>query len=247
MRAFLLAAGKGTRLRPYTNHQPKCLIPISGKPMLAIWLELLERHGIEAALINTHHFAAQVQQFVTDISDQIQVAITLCYEAQLLGSAGTVWANRNFVAAESDFIIAYADNLTDLDLTDMIAFHRRCRRKGGVLTMGLMRAADPTACGIAELDKDNRIITFIEKPSQPKSNLANGGIYIASQALFDIMTTMPQARSDGVFDFGYHVLPALQGKMYGYEIKHYLKDIGTVDAYHQAAAEWPQRSRYERK
>ena len=244
MKAFLLAAGKGTRLKPYTDTAPKCLIPIQGIPLMRIWIDLMASHGIKEVLINTHHQAEKVESFVESIRSRVPVTITTVYEQDLLGSAGTIWKNREFVAGEEDFIIAYGDNLTDIDLTDMGIFHRECRLIGGVLTMGLFRAQDPRACGIAVLDGCKKIVDFIEKPQVPMGNLANGGIYIASSNLFDWFPKQerPPGDEDNVeFDFGFHVLPSLLGSMYGYEIKTYLRDIGTIQSYRAAGEEWPLR------
>lgn len=238
MKAYLLAAGKGTRLRPYTDAHPKCLIPIHGVPLLRIWIDLLEQHGVREVLINTHHHAGQVQAFLSGLRPQTRVVLHSVHEPHLLGSAGTIRQNRDFVADQEDFVIAYADNLTNLDLTKMIDFHYNFRSMGGVLTMGLMRAPDPAACGIAAVDGTSRITRFVEKPRNPESNLANGGVYIASGEIFEFFPSPEDGKTD-VLDLGHHILPLLTGRMYGYEIKDYLRDIGTPQAYEKALQEWP--------
>ncbi len=234
MKAFLLAAGVGSRLKPYTDSIPKCLIPIHGKPLLQIWLELLDRHKVSAVLINTHHHSEKLSAFIAGIKPTLRVQIETSYEPVLLGSAGTLAANRTFVDDGEDFIIAYADNLTQIDLLKMAAFHEHIKTKGGILTMGLFRAPNPGQCGIAELDPENRVVGFIEKPQNPLGNLANSGIYIASSRIFDFI---PQ-RDGAVIDIGFDLLPLLVGKMFGYEIREYLRDIGTPESYHQALNEW---------
>jgi mannose-1-phosphate guanylyltransferase len=238
MKAFLLAAGKGTRLKPYTDAMPKCLIPIHGKPLLEIWLDHLRRQHIREVLINTHHHADQVAAFVRDYPYCRDIRIVLSHEPQLLGSAGTIQTCRDFVDSEADFMIIYADNLTNIDLNRFAAFHRCCRNKNGMLTMGLFHAPNPAACGIAELDADQKIVAFTEKPDKPRSDLANAGIYVASQEIFEYF---PQAPSDpeSVLDIGHHVLPLLTGRMYGYPVTEYLRDIGTIESYRQALIEWP--------
>lgn len=245
MKAILLAAGLGTRLRPYTDDRPKCLVPINGEPLLAIWLALLAKHNIEDVLINTHHHADKVVDFIERTRKRSGLRITLVHEPELLGSAGTVWANKGFVKTDTDFVIAYADNLTDADLTGLITFHRSYAHMDGVLTMGLFRAPKPKVCGIAELAENGRIKSFVEKPPNPRGDLANAGIYVASSRLFEIMAKARQGVTEGVFDFGFHLLPALAGKMYGYEIKQYLKDIGTIEAYRQARQQWPPKEPHE--
>jgi len=240
MKAFLLAAGKGTRLRPYTDTIPKCLIPIHGTPLLEIWLTLLARHGIREALVNIHHHADQVTAVLPGLEKKTGVRVTPFYETRLLGSGGTLWTNRTFVADTEAFVIAYADNLTNLDLGRMVRYHREHQTRGGVMTMGLFHAPTPSACGIATLDGEDRITAFIEKPESPESDLANAGIYVASP---DIFTYFP-ARSDSteVLDLGFHVLPLLAGTMYGYLIREYIKDIGTIAALQAALADWPQQT-----
>ena len=140
MKAFLLAAGKGTRLRPYTDYNPKCLIPIRGKPLLEIWFDLLEGSDITEVLVNTHHHADRVEQFIEEKGPGRRLQVLASRKPELLGSAGTLWGNRGFVSDSDDFLIAYADNLTDVDLRSMVNFHGHCKAKGGVLTTGPLRS-----------------------------------------------------------------------------------------------------------
>ncbi len=240
MKAFLLAAGKGTRLKPYTDSLPKCLIPIHGKPLLEIWLDHLREQNIQEVLINTHHHAHQVDAFVRGYPRRRDIHIVLSFEPHLLGSAGTIRHCRDFVDSEDDFMILYADNLTNVNLKRFAAFHKKCREKKGILTMGLFHSPNPASCGIAELDSDQKVIAFTEKPENPQSTLANAGIYMASKEIFGYIPEAPPKPSDAVLDFGHHVLPHLTGRMYGYPITEYLRDIGTLESYRQALAEWPE-------
>lgn len=237
MKAILLAAGKGTRLRPYTDNHPKCLIPILGAPLLEIWLDNLENHGIDAVLVNTHHHAAQVEAFIDGQRLTTRMKLHTVYEPTLLGSAGTLWQNRGFVTGDSDFVIAYADNLTNLNLGKMIDFHKKIRSMGGILTMGLIKAPDPTACGIVTLDDHRRVVRFVEKPDQPESDLANGGVYIAAADVFDEFKQLPVGTGRAL-DLGYDLLPRLVGRMYGFRITDYLADIGTPQSYSTALTQW---------
>lgn len=227
MKAFLLAAGKGTRLRPFTDHTPKCLMPIRGEPLLGIWLQHCRAHGVTDVLVNTHHKASQVREYVKNHS--FGVRITTVFEETLLGSAGTVLANRNFVHGEESFFILYGDNLTNADLMSMATFHSR---HSGILTMGLTETDRPRECGIACPEADGRITSFVEKPSHPQSNLANAGIYISRREIFDYIP------EQGAADFGFDVLPQIVGKMVGYRISGTLIDIGTPESYRRANAEW---------
>jgi len=228
VKAFLLAAGGGTRLGQLTKTIPKCLVPIKGKPLLHYWLRLCERYGIREVLINLHHLPHLVEEFLNNSSYRLEIK-TFC-EEELLGSAGTIAANRDFVAGEEAFFILYADNLTNVNLEKMWQFHKG---HGGVLTMGLFKANKPGECGIAELDRKGLVVDFAEKPHHPKSDLANAGVYVASPQIFDYI---PNKK---VVDLGFDVLPELVGKMYGYLIKEYLLDIGTWENYKKAQKEWP--------
>jgi mannose-1-phosphate guanylyltransferase len=239
MKAFLLAAGKGTRLKPYTDTIPKCLIPIHGKPLLGIWLDHLRAQGIRDVLINTHHHAHQVDAFVRGYCHRRDMHIVLSFEPELLGSAGTILNRRDFVDSEDDFMVLYADNLTNVNLKRLEIFHQSCRKKKGILTMGLFHSPNPASCGIAELDPDQKIVAFTEKPENPRSSLANAGIYVASREIFGCFPDAPP-KPGTVLDFGHHVLPHLAGRMYGYPISEYLRDIGTLESYRLALTEWPE-------
>jgi mannose-1-phosphate guanylyltransferase len=238
MKAFLLAAGKGTRLKPFTDHTPKCLIPIQGKPLLQIWIDLFEQYGIHEVLINVHVHADQVLTWIETYQPETPVHMTPFVEPRLLGSAGTLWARRDFVCDEDAFVIAYADNLTDINLERMIAFHRHIQLSGGIFTMGLFRSPNPRACGIVSLDSHFRILSFTEKPIEPGSDLANAGIYVSSGELFDRFPSEVYRFSSEVLDLGYDVLPNLTGRMFGYLIPEYIRDIGSPEAYLAAQSEW---------
>ena len=228
MKAYLLAAGEGTRLGQLTKTIPKCLVPIKGKPLLDYWLRLCERYGISHLLLNLHHLPDLVEEFLDSTSYRLK--IKTFYEERLLGSAGTIAVNRDFVAGEEAFFILYADNLTDVNLQKMRKFHMN---HGGICTIGLFKANNPKECGIAELNADGLVVDFVEKPDHPKSDLANAGVYIANPGIFDYI---PKRE---VVDLGFDVLPRLVGKMYGYLIREYLLDVGTWENYEKAQKEFP--------
>jgi mannose-1-phosphate guanylyltransferase len=229
VKAFLLAAGLGTRLRPLTDTMPKCLVPIAGRPLLSYWIALLERHGFDEVLVNLHHLPEQVRAYVAGLDSPLRV--TLFDEPTLLGSAGTVRANRAWVADGQPFLVAYADNLTGVDLTSLVRAHERART---LLTMALFRADEPSRCGIAEIEgggERGRIVGFEEKPARPRSNLANAGLYVTDVRVIDRMPAHVPA------DFGHHVLPALVGEMHGELVTEPLIDVGTKDSYERAQRE----------
>jgi mannose-1-phosphate guanylyltransferase len=226
-KAFLLAAGLGTRLRPLTDEVPKCLVPIHGKPLLSIWLDICEGLGIEEVLINTHHLAEQVRVWAR--AQKTRVITNLVHEEVLLGSAGTVAANREFVRGDESFFIFYADNLVHAPLNVLKSFHLL---HTGVLTIGLFRTPKPESCGTVTLDASGRITSFEEKPAQPKSNLANAGIYIARQGVFDFLPRQ------GFADFGKDVMPRMVGSIWGCPLDGYVLDVGTPENYRRALEEW---------
>ncbi len=228
MKAFLLAAGHGTRLRPLTDHVPKCLVPIQGVPILDIWIELCRRAGISELCVNLHAHADVVRNALGETEPGIKVQLS--EESVLLGSAGTLLSNRAWVASEPEFCVLYADVLTTLDLAKMIAFHRHHRPAA---TLGLYQVNDPSQCGVVAFDHDQIVREFVEKPTQPRGNWAFSGILIGTPALLDeIPTNLPS-------DLGYDVLPKLVGRMLAYPISDYLVDIGTLDRYRAAQTNWP--------
>jgi mannose-1-phosphate guanylyltransferase len=238
IRAFLLAAGKGTRLRPLTDKIPKCLLPIGNKPLLQIWLENLEQHGIEEVLINTHWHAEQVEEFLQKQGSQFNIMIKTFYEPELLGSGGTILANREWVKDGAPFYILYGDDLTNVNLRKMLRYHRK---HGLPFTLGVFMAKNPRQCGIAEVRDDNVVIGFTEKPEYPKSNLAAAGIYIADRRIFEafpVQKSNENGFSQRPLDLGFHVIPKLIKKMKAYFIEDFLMDIGNNDSYRRAQTLW---------
>lgn len=224
-KAVILAAGLGTRLRPITDRTPKCLAPIAGRPLLDFWFDLLGDAGIRDVLINTHTFRDQMQRYIQARTANGCRTVIEGYEPQLLGSAGTIAAQPGFGDDSDVVVLIYADNLSDVNLKTLIEYH--CSHDDPV-TMLLFRADNPAACGIAELDRNGRVITFEEKPQAPKSNLANAGVYVVDAAAYREIAAMQ------VDDFGFDVLPSFVGRMRGWEWTGYHRDIGTVAAYEAA-------------
>lgn len=229
MKAFLLAAGAGTRLRPLTDRMPKCLIPIGGKPLLEIWLEALEKLGVTEARVNTHHLAEQVESFAA-ARPPSSLKLSLFHEPELLGSAGTIRANREWLEPEKEFLIIYADNLTDADLSGFVRFHRERQSE---FTLAVFKTPNPDECGIVVTDAAGLVTEFQEKPANPKSSWANAGLYLAGPALFDVIPDRP-----GICDFGFDVLPRLMGRMHAYPLDGFYCDIGTPERLDYARRMW---------
>jgi mannose-1-phosphate guanylyltransferase len=230
MKAFLLAAGLGTRLRPITDRTPKCLLSIAGRPMLDIWLDTLAMAGVSDVLVNAHHLADQVE---THLSVRTGApAAHLVVEQALLGSAGTLRANRDFVAGEDMFLAVNADNLTDFDLGLLIEAHRT---GGTIATLSLFHASDPTQVGVVELH-DGLVVGFEEKPAHPRGDLANAGMYAFAPAVIN------EIRGPDPRDIGFHLLPELIGRARAVDLDgSYFIDIGSSDALRRAREDWEGR------
>jgi NDP-sugar pyrophosphorylase family protein len=216
-KAVILAAGIGTRLRPLTETTPKCLIRIAGRPLLDYWFASLNGAGISDVLINTHHLRDQVQDYIST-KNQSDWQVTESYESELLGSAGTIRENPDWCSRGETCLIIYADNLSTVNLGEMIDFHHG---HSDPFTMLLFRTDQPKRCGIATLDSDTRITEFVEKPQDPASNLANGGVYVLSADAYREIAEM------NAFDIGFDVLPKFVGRMRGWEFDGYHLDIGS--------------------
>lgn len=228
MKAFLLAAGVGSRLRPITDTVPKCMVTIDDRPLLEIWLEAFDRAGVDEVLINLHHLPDVVREYLAGRSGA--PAVRTVFEPELLGSAGTLAANRQWVDGEECFLACNADNLTDFDLRELIEAHRR---GGSDATLTVFHSQNPSVSGVVELDDAGRVVGFVEKPAHPVSDLVNAGMYAFGPALLDEITQPPPV------DIGYHLLPRLVGRARAVPVSGYFRDIGTPDAYQRAREEWP--------
>lgn len=226
MKAIILAAGLGTRLRPITATIPKCLVPINGVPLLELWLRDCERAGVEGVLVNTHYLAERVETFV---AERRGLPVTLAYEPTLLGSAGTLAKNWDFVQADESFLVVYADNLTTFPLSELIAFHAAHDR---IASMALFRSPNPSACGVVEMDASGLITGFWEKPENPPGNLVNAGLYVFRR---EVQPFLPKELPA---DVGRSLMPALVGRAMGLPINSYFVDIGTLENYHTAQVDY---------
>jgi mannose-1-phosphate guanylyltransferase len=223
MRAILLAAGLGTRLRPLTDATPKCLMRINGVSLLGIWMERLIHSGVSPLLVNTHYLSDQVSEFVkkSDFKDQVD----LVHEPSLLGTAGTLMENLDFFRGEDGMLI-HADNYCMANLTHFIQTHLQ-RPPSCLMTMMTFRTNAPSDCGIVEIDNSGVVIGFHEKVASPPGNLANGAVYILSAALIKHLKFLPIIPKD----FSTEVVSNLIGRIYTYETSEDFIDIGTPASY----------------
>ena len=154
------------------------------------------------------------------------------FEPELLGSAGTLRANRQWVDGEELFLACNADNLTDFDLRSLIDAHRE---HGAIATLTVFRSENPSAGGVVELDAGGRVVGFAEKPSHPVSDLTNAGMYAFHPSVLDEIDPAPPS------DIGYDLLPQLVGRARAVLVEGYFRDVGTAETYRRAGEEWPLR------
>jgi len=226
MKAVLLAAGLGTRLRPLTESLPKCLVEVAGKPLLLWWFELLRQHQIRDVLINLHHHYQQVMEFGSRHADGLQIHFS--YEPNLLGSAGTLKANRDFIGEHELCLVVNADNLTNADLTAFRLFHELRPHE---FSIAVERSVNLRGKGIAEVNEDV-LVGFQEKPQFPKGTFINAGLYIITERCLDFIPEKIPA------DIGFDLLPHMVGKANAWVMEDFLADIGTLESLAMAEAEW---------
>jgi mannose-1-phosphate guanylyltransferase len=231
VKAFLLAAGVGSRLRPITDAIPKCMVIIDDRPLLDVWLDAFDRAGVDEVLVNLHHLPDVVRDHLAARPGPPMVRTVL--EPVLLGSGGTLAANRDWVDGEEMFLVCYADNLTDFDLRSLIDEHREHDANA---TLAVFHSETPSAGGVVEVDGNGRMVSFVEKPAEPASDLTNAGMYAFHPGVLDEIAGPPPT------DIGFHLLPRLAGRARAVTVEGYFRDIGTLDAYRRAREEWPARA-----
>jgi len=204
------------------------MVPIRGVAMLDIWLEICDHVGIDEVLINLHAHSEPVRAALRQSKRRVRVRLS--EEPVLLGSAGTLAYNRDWVEAEPYFWVLYADVLTNANLNEMLKFHLK---SASAATIGSYRVKDPSRCGVVTFDPDFLVQEFVEKPTHPRSDWVFSGIMIATSTVLDsIPSRLP-------VDLGFDVLPRLVGRMKTYPILDYLSDIGTIENYLEAQQMWP--------
>jgi NDP-sugar pyrophosphorylase family protein len=224
MKAMVLAAGPGVRLRPLTDFLPKAMMPIANRPVLHHLLNLLVRHEIREIGINLHAAPEVIQRYFGDGST-LGMEIRWSHEPELLGTAGGTKKLEDFWGGET-ILVTSGDGLHDIDVTALLGHHRRT---GALATLAVKPVADPPAYGVAILDRDTRVRGFQEKPTreEARSDLANCGVYVIEPELLERLP------SDAPIDFGRDVWPSLVAAgepVYAYATMAYWNDIGDLDA-----------------
>ncbi|HEX4717442.1 MAG TPA: NDP-sugar synthase [Thermoleophilaceae bacterium] len=217
MKAMVLAAGLGTRLRPLTFEIPKPMVPVLDRPVMAHIVDLCRRQGFDQLIANLHYFPDTIREYFGD-------GLEYRYEEELLGTAGGVRNVRDFFG-EDPVVVISGDALTDIDLNKLLEHHKSA---GGIGTLTVKQVEDTREYGVVLHDNDGRISGFQEKPhpDEALSNLGNCGIYCFSPQVFDYFP-----ESDFV-DWANDVFPVLLDNdvpFYIHEIDEYWNDVGSLD------------------
>jgi mannose-1-phosphate guanylyltransferase len=227
MQSLILAGGKGTRLRPLTMHTPKPIMPIANRPFLYYQLELLKRANVHDCILSLSYQPQKIEDKFGD-GTLYDMRVSYTVEASPLGTAGA-YRHAEGLINEST-IVFNGDVLTDIDLNEVIHFHRE---KNALATLVLTPVENPTAYGLVETDEDGRIQRFLEKPKLEEitCNTINAGIYILEP---EVLEYIPAGES---YMFEYGVFPALlknNAPFYAYIYDGYWRDIGSSASYLQA-------------
>jgi len=205
-------------------------VPIHGKPLLAYWLDLLLPGGIERVLINTHYLAGKVQEFCA--SSPWRNRIALAHEAALLGTGGTILANRAFFGG-NPFLVAHADNLTRFSVADFIRAHRE-RPPGAAITMMTFTTDSPQSSGIVETGDLSLVRQFHEKVKNPPGDRANAAVYIMEPEVLDFLASLGKR----VIDLSNEVIPRFLGRIATFHNSDYHRDIGSEQSLRAAEREY---------
>ena len=241
MKAMILAAGKGTRVRPITHTIPKPMIPILQKPVMEFLLELLREHGFTEIMVNVSHLAEEIENYFRD-GQRFGVEIAYSFEGRIedgeligdaMGSAGGLKKIQNFQRFFDDtFVVLCGDALVDLDLTEAVKRHKAKGALASLITKRVPRD-QVSSYGVVVTDEDGRVRSFQEKPEvdEAASDMINTGIYIFEPEVLDFVP------SDQAFDIGSDLFPKLVAAgapFYALPMEFEWVDIGKVPDYWQA-------------
>jgi NDP-sugar pyrophosphorylase family protein len=223
MKAFILAAGLGTRLRSLGLDVPKVMVPICGKPLLEHHLELFKRQGIREFIVNLHYLPERITSYFADGS-KFGVKITYSHEPELLGTAGAVKKMEEELR-DGTFIVFYGDNLVRIEFAALLEFHRA---RKALATVALFESPEPWTGGVVETDTVGHVRRFVEKPDpkQVSTNLISAGIFVVEPA---VLGEIPAGQ---FCDFGKEVFPKLLTKrlpVYAMKPDAYIQDVGTPE------------------
>lgn len=225
MKAVILAAGKGERLKDITRSVPKPMIIFNNKPIIQYNIELCKKYNISEIYINTHHHSEQIRNYFGD-GKNYGVKIKYSFEEELLGTSGAL---NNFRENLNDqpFFVIYGDQFSEFNLSLLIEKYNETTNPIGIIAFHYRK--DIEHSGVAEFDNDNRIKKFIEKPKrgEAESHWVNAGIYYLSPKIFDYIPR-------GFSDFGKQIFPDLLSKdqkLFGICGKEEVKVFDTPEMY----------------
>jgi len=227
MKALFLAGGFGTRLKPITNDLPKPMVPIIGKPLLEINIERLKKHGVDEVVLSTCYKPKKIERYFKD-GREFGVKISYISEDIPLGTAGAIKNAQSFF--DEAFLVFNADILSDIDISEMIRFHKE---KGALATIAVTQVDNPSDYGVIEHDENGFITSFKEKPKphESSSNLINAGVYIIEPQLLD---EIPSGRAVSIERETYPMLLQKGYKIALYNRCSYWLDLGTPAKYLKA-------------
>jgi mannose-1-phosphate guanylyltransferase len=226
MKALLLAAGFGNRLGKLTENKPKPLIEVGGQPILKFCLNQLEEAGVTEVIVNTHYLSDQIVEFLTAYQSPMQ--ITISFEEELLGTAGTLNKHLSKLA-DGDFLVMHADNYFQSSLKEFVISHNG-RKVGKYGTLGTFTTDNPSSCGILVLNQDKTIAELHEKVSNPPGNLANAAVYIFSPIVEPIVRSLQNNEND----ISKHLIPLLSTGLVTHHFEGVFVDIGTPEGLKKA-------------
>ncbi len=222
MQAMMLAAGRGTRLGELGTRLPKALVEIDGRPLLARQLDYLASEGVEHVVVNAHHLAQQIVAFVAGRDGRPYVEVAL--EPELLGTAGGTRAALSRFDPGAPIIVVYADTILDAPIRQIVAAHLKA---GAEATICANWLEDTHGKGVLDVDADDRIVGFVEKPADARPGLSNAGVYVLEPSFVELAP-------EGAFcDFGHDVFPralAAGRHLQVHRLDALAHDIGTPDA-----------------
>src|SRR3984957_4159712 len=226
-----MAGGEGTRLRPMTANQPKPMLPVVNRPIMEHVLRLLRQHGFDETVVTVQFLASIVRNYFGDGED-FGMRLQYATEETPLGTAGSV-KNAQDALRDEPFLVISGDALTDIDLSELVAFHKS---SGALVTVALTRVQNPLEFGIIIADEDGRIQRFLEKPTwgQVFSDTVNTGIYVMQPEVLD------EVPAGEVVDWSADVFPRLLERgapLYGFVADGYWEDVGTHESYLKAHAD----------
>ena len=226
-----MAGGEGTRLRPLTANAPKPLLPVVNRPIMEHVLRLLKRHGFDETVVTVQFLAAMVRTYFGD-GDELGMHLSYATESTPLGTAGSV-KNAEAALRDEQFLVISGDALTDIDLTELVAEHRK---NGALVTVALKSVPNPLEFGIVIAGEDGRISRFLEKPTwgQVFSDTVNTGIYVMEPEVFDhVPAGVPVDWSGDVFPR----LLAAGAPVFGHIVSGYWEDVGTIASFQRVQAD----------